>query len=418
MTLLLASISALLASVMILLVAHGLQLTLAPLYASELGWTAQEIGYTGSAYFAGFMLGCLTIPMLVARVGHIRVFAVLTALASTAVLLLGLFDSITSWMLARALTGWAIAGVYMVIESWLNERVTGDSRGAVLSIYTILSLGAMAVGQLSVGLGLDYVTLTVVAAILFAIGVIPVGLTRSPAPPIEPVSFKLKEVFRASQVAIVCAFVAGAVNSGIWALGPIVAIAMGMATEQVGVFMAITIIGGAVVQYPVGRLSDKFDRRAVIFGLTITGALVSLLAIMIGDPESTMLVYALMFLFGGTTFPLYSLSVAHANDNTKLGIIEISSVLLLMYSTGSIFGPLIVAPLLDVLSDGLFVFSGVVLGIFALWTSWRLRVHEVARDYFMPFIGVPRTTHEIAYAYDAHIEEMQAEAAEPEEKFS
>jgi len=246
MTAVFASISTLLLSVGILLVGHGLQMTLAPLFAGELGWSAREIGYTGSAYFAGFMLGCLTIPRLVARVGHIRVFAVLAALASAAVLLLGLFQTLELWIFARALTGWAFAGLYMVIESWLNERSGGPHRGAVISVYTIITLAAIAVGQLVVGLQLDFPKLTVIAAIIFSLGVIPVGLTHRIPPPIEPVSFRLKEVFDASQVAVVAAFVSGLVTSGIWALGPVVAAAMGMANNQIGLFMAATIIGGAV----------------------------------------------------------------------------------------------------------------------------------------------------------------------------
>ncbi|MDZ7684990.1 MAG: MFS transporter [Gammaproteobacteria bacterium] len=335
-----------------------------------------------------------------ARVGHIRVFAVLAALASVAVLLLGLIQTIELWIFARALTGWAFSGLYMVIESWLNERSGGPHRGAVLSVYTVITLAAIALGQLAVGFGADYSTLTIIAAMIFMLGMIPVGLTRSTAPPIEPVSFRFKEVFKASQVAVVCAFVGGSVTSGVWALGPIVAAAMGMPLGQVGLFMAITIMGGAVLQFPVGRLSDFTDRRNVILGLAVVGAAVCLAAILHGQFESRISIFVLMFIFGGVTFPLYSLAVATANDNTELGIMEISSVVLLMHSFGSILGPLVVAPLMDVVTEGLFAFSGVVLAAFALWTSWRLRVHEVARRYFVPFIGIPRTTQEIGYALD------------------
>ncbi len=415
MTTLFASVSTLLLSAAILLTGHGLQLTLAPLFASEMGWSAQEIGYTGSAYFSGFMIGCLTIPRLVERVGHIRVFAVLASLASIAVLLLGLLPSMGAWLFARLLTGIAFSGLYMVIESWLNERVTGEHRGAVLSVYTIITLAAIALGQVSVGFGLDYATLTVLAAIIFCIGLIPVGLTRSPSPPLETVSFRLREVFQTSQVAVVGAFVGGAVTSGIWALGPIVGESMGLALDQIGFFMAITIIGGAVFQFPVGRLSDSMDRRIVILNLAAAGSVLCIIAIILGGFNSALAIYLVMFVFGGVTFPLYSLCVAHANDNTKLALMEIASVVLLMHSAGSIFGPLMVAPLLDTHDSGLFMFAGVVLAVFAVWTAWRLQVHDVARRYFAPFIGVPRTTHEIATVVEAEVEAADFDPPPPDD---
>ncbi len=392
----LASVTALLLSVSILLVGHGLQLTIAPLLASSMGWSTDMIGYTGSAYFAGFVLGCLTIPRLVTRVGHIRVFAVLVALAVVALLLLGLLPHVVAWMLARGLTGWAFAGIYMVIESWLNERASPAYRGSLLSIYTIVTLVAICLGQLMIGIGLDYTSLIMVAAILLAVGTVPVGLTSSPAPrPIPVVSFRLKEVFKASQVAVVGAFCGGIATSGFWSLGPVVAQAQGMGPEQIGLFMASTILGGAVLQYPLGRLSDGVDRRGVLVGIALLGLGLCLSSMVLAavDPR---FIYLLMFFYGGATFPIYSLCLAHANDNTELGLMEIASVILLMHSAGSVVGPVLVSHLLSVTPQGMFVVSGITLAAFAAWTLWRMQLHRVARRYFQPWRGVPRTTHEIA----------------------
>jgi len=262
------SIAALLLSVAILLTGHGLQLTIAPLFASELGWSVQMIGYTGSAYFTGFVLGCLTIPRLVSRVGHIRVFAVLSATATSALLLLILFDILQGWLLARLITGWSVAGIYMVIESWLNERTTAENRGFVLSVYTVLTLLSVSLGQLLIGTGLPTISLVVMGAILLALGAIPVGLTRSPAPqPIAEVGFQFMGVYRHAHVAIVGAFVGGLVTSGFWALGPILAKSLELADSQIGWFLSITLFGGAVLQLPVGRMSDRYDRRVVMRAL-------------------------------------------------------------------------------------------------------------------------------------------------------
>ncbi len=399
MTGVLASVTALLLSVAVLLVGHGLQLTIVPLYASHLGWSSTMIGYTGSAYFSGFVIGCLTVPRLVTRVGHIRVFAALAALATAALLTLGLIREVEVWMVARMITGWSFAGLYMVIESWLNERAATSHRAILLSLYTVITLLAMCGGQLLMGVSGEYLELIMLAAALLALGFIPVGLTRSQVPaPIPPVSFKLKAVYDASHVAVVGAFVGGIVTAGFWALGPIVAQAQGLTGEQIGLFMAATILGGATFQLPIGRLSDKFDRRLVLILIAVLGIAVSALAWVI-DGADYRFMLVLMFLFGGVTFPIYSLCLAHANDNTALMLMEVASVILLMHSAGAVVGPLIVAALLDYTGDGLFVVAGVTLMLFAIWTTWRVKTHPVDRAYFAPFVDVPRTTREAAGFY-------------------
>ncbi|MCB1694077.1 MAG: MFS transporter [Pseudomonadales bacterium] len=407
MTNVLASVTALLVSVAILLVGHGLQLTLAPMYADSLGWTAQEIGYTGSAYFGGFVVGCLVVPTLVARVGHIRMFAVLASTATAALLLLGLFESVVIWMIARGMTGLAFAGLYMVIESWLNERTTSQHRATVLSIYVIITLIAICGGQLLVGLQLDFRGLIMLSAILLVVGMIPVGLTRSVAPaPIPAISFKFREVYRASHVAVVGAFVGGLVTAGFWSLGPVVAKGFELDAAGVGVFMASAIFGGAVAQLPLGRLSDRMDRRVVLAAIAMTGMVVNLGAFFLVDASRDLL-YIVMFLYGGVTFPIYSLCLAHANDNTDLQLMEIASVILMTQSVGAVVGPLVVAALMAYSSSGLFLFAGVVLAIFTVWTLWRIRAHETERAYFEPYHGVPRTTHAATEIYAPELSDTE-----------
>lgn len=404
----LGSVAALLVSATILLMGHGLQLAVAPLYADALGWTPAWIGYIGSGYFAGFVLGCLTVPALVARVGHIRVFSVLVAGATVALLLLDLVQTLTVWMIARVATGWCLSGLYMVIESWLNERTTPDKRARILSIYTIITLLAIGGGQLLIGVGLEYSRLIILGAMLFALGTIPVGLTTSPAPePIPAVSFKLRAVYRGARVAVVGAFVGGLVTSGFWALGPIVARAQGLAPDQIGLFLAVTLLGGVVFQYPLGRFSDRVDRRVVIAFVAALGVGVCLLSLLADYFEAVWFVYLLMFLFGGVTFPLYSLCLAHANDNSDLPLMEIASVVLMMQSAGSVIGPLLVSALLSFNDGGLFIVAGSVLAVFGTWTVGRMRIHAVMRRHFSPFIALPRTTHSVAEG----LEQERPEAA-------
>jgi MFS family permease len=395
MTGLLISVTALLASVAILLVGHGLQLTLIPLYAVELGWAPELIGYTGSSYFLGFVVGCLTVPPLVARVGHIRVFAVLIALATAALLFIGLVDQFWFWLLARGLSGWAFAGIYMVIESWLNEKTAVEYRGSVLSVYIIITLVAICIGQLLIGFDVGFSGLFMLSAGLLVLGITPIGLTSASVPAaIPPVRFRLKRVIAASQVAMVGAFFGGFVTGGFWALGPVVAGANGLTTEQIGIFMAVTILGGTCFQFPVGRLSDRIDRRYVIAGLAMLGVLNCVLAALLVGENSNM-IYVSMFFFGGLTFPLYSLCLAHANDNSSLSLMEIASGVLMMNSAGSVIGPIIVAFLIGYTDNALFIVAAVALFLLAAWTLYRIQFHDVQRSHFEPFVAVRNTTHEI-----------------------
>jgi len=395
MKLVLLSVSALLFSIVILLTGHGLQLTVAPLRASELGWSTSMIGFTGSAYFLGFVLGCLTVPRLVSWVGHIRVYAVLTAAATSALLLLGLFDTVAPWLIARLITGWSIAGIYMIIESWLNERTTPRNRGMVLSIYTTLTLLAICLGQLAIGANFSLLEFIIIGAILLSVSAIPIGLSRSSTPsPIVDVGFQYRRVYDAAHIAIGGAAVGGLVTSGFWVLGPLVATANSLSPDQVGIFMAVTLLGGASLQLPVGRLSDRYDRRLVLAGLAIVGALVCITAATI-PIKSPYLLYGLMFLFGGTTFPLYSISLAHANDNTSLPLIETGSVVLLVNSAGAIIGPVATARIMDYTPAGMFIFASVMLSLFAIWALVRISTHKISRHRFEPFKDLPKTTHEV-----------------------
>ena len=387
------SVTALLLAVSILLTGHGLQLTVAPLYAMELGWSSDTIGWTGSAYFLGFVLGCLTIPRLVSGVGHIRVFSTLVCVATCALLLLGLFPVFGAWLIARLATGWAFAGLYMVIESWLNERTTPENRGTVLSLYATLTLVAITLGQFATSLPLTSLQFILLGAAILVLGAVPVGLTRTPAPAeIPAVGFEFRAVFRASQVAIAAAFAGGLVTSGFWTLGPVVA-SQSLGAGQAGYFMAITLLGGAVIQLPVGRLSDHIDRRWVLLGLALAGITVCAATTLLGPGDSVMY-FALMFLFGGCMFPMYAISLAHANDHTRLPLIETGSVILLVHSAGSIAGPVVMSSLLSVTAYGMQIFGAGVFLVFAGWAAVRIFRHPVDRPYFEPFQEVPKTSHE------------------------
>lgn len=382
----------------ILLVGHGLQLTLLPVYAQSAGWTNGAIGLSGSAYFGGFIAGCILNPGVVSRVGHIRAFMVMGAIATVALLAAGLILSLPAWIVFRFATGFALAGLYMVIESWLSEVSPREQRGAMIAIYAVVSLAAMALGQPLMGLGAESpLTLFVLAAIMLVLAIVPIGLTsiESP-PPIPRVRFTLGMLREASRVATVCAVFAGAVTGSVWTLGPVLGRALGLEPSEIGLLMSAAIIGGAVTQFPVGRLSDVTDRRFVIGGMALIGSLVSVVGWRFAGSLDLAL-YSAMFMLGAASMPLYSLCIAHASDRTSLTLVEVTSSVLIMNSIGSIIGPAIVAVLMDAFGpSSFFAVAAVSMLMAAIWTFHRALVVERRPHAVEHAALLPRTTQAIA----------------------
>lgn len=413
MTQTLVRVGTLLLAVSILLVGHGLALTVLPMRGEWLGWSTGAIGYTGSAYFLGFVAGCLVIPGIVAQVAHIRTFMVMAAVATVSVLGVGVVDQMGFWLLLRFAVGFAFSGLYMVIESWLSEAAPPERRGSVLAVYSMISLLAMVLGQSMIGLSEpDDLKLLMGAALLMGFAIIPIGLTRMTAPhPIPRARFSRRVLARSSRVAVVCVFFSGTVTGALWAVGPLVGKAFGLDTAQVGFMMATAVVGGALAQIPVGRLSDHTDRRVVIAGLFTLGALLSIAGWML-SATSPLMLYASMFFIGATSIPVYALCIATASDQTELPLIEVASGILIMNSFGSIFGPALVAPVIGAAgAQGFFLFTLVSLSLGGLFAIHRISVIERPKHHEQRFQSLPRTSfvaaelaengHEID-GHDAH----------------
>jgi MFS family permease len=383
-----------LVAVAILLVGHGLQLSLLPMRAEALGWTAGAIGLSGSAYFLGFVAGGLLVPAIVAEVHHSRTFMVMAAAATVALLGLGLFEWVAVWIVLRFCTGFAFAGLYMVIESWLSEAAPSDRRGSVLAIYTMISLLAMMVGQSFLGLAdpLDS-TLVMVSAFIMGLAIIPIGLTRMAAPQQIPrIRFSPRALARASRVAVVCAFFGGLVTGAFWSMGPLVGMAFGLDGAAVGALMGVAITGGALAQVPVGRLSDRTDRRAVIAGLSSLGVVCTAVGWMFAA-HSTAALFAVMLLLGATTMPVYALCIVTAADRAEVPLIQIASGILVVNSFGAIIGPMLAAPLMAAFGgEGFFLFCGCCMALGAAWAWFRVAVADRPRHHEHAFVAVPRTS--------------------------
>lgn len=380
----LGPISALLLSNAFLLLGHGLLLTLLPIAASAAGFSDTQVALTGSAYFLGFVSGCLATPHMLKRVGHIRSFAVLATCYSVVILIFPLLSEFYSWLLLRFLIGIAISGLYMIIESWLNGSSTAKNRGSILSIYTTLNLVMVMCGQQLLNVGSEQNSmLFALAAIFISVAIIPVSLTRSSAPSVvQTVKLNMFKVWRHSHIALIGAVIAGLVTGAFWSLAPIYAKDNSFDSSQLAAFVSATVLGGACFQLPLGRFSDRFDRRSVLMYAALAGALVSLLFVGLpyvvttfgGWPASI-----LAFFWGGTCMTLYAICLAHANDNASSeDFVEISSAMLITLGLASAIGAPIASLAMGLVgANGLYAFTSGCLILFFVIVLLRRRSHAL-----------------------------------------
>ena len=403
-----AAIATLLIGSAVLLLGNGLQVTLLPLRAEIEDFSTSLIGLMGTAFFAGFAAGCLIGPRVVRRVGHIRCFAGFAALAAVGALAYPLLVDPFFWCLLRALTGLCFALLYMVVESWLNEAVDNRVRGAVLSLYIIVGNLVTMGGQLMVNLyDPSGPLLFSLVAMLIALSLVPLSLTPAAAPkPVEVSSLDLAGLFRNSPSGFLGCLFVGLAEGAFWSLGPVFAQGRGLSVAEVTLFMGAVVLGGTLSQWPLGRLSDRIDRRLVILGCCL-GAVGSALLLAGAGLEQRWAWLALAALHGAFLVPLYPLCLAHANDFAPGDrLVETSSALLLIYAVGAILGPLAAGPLMDAVGTAqLFVAIAVALATLALIILLRLAKHRVAAAAErVTFVPMPKTTPSV-YALEEDEEE-------------
>ncbi len=375
----LAPVAALLLSVAFMLMGNGLQSTLLPMRAQLEAYSSVEIGVLGSAYFVGFALGCWRGAILIRRVGHIRTFAAVVAISSTSALVHALVVEPMVWWAVRLLSGACVAILFMVIESWLNEKSTNETRGLVFSVYTAINLTVISIGQLMIAFGSpEGFPLFLLASILISWAAVPVAMTKSESPePPEQIGVRIGYLLRLSPVGFVGSFVVGVTNGAFWALAPVVAQGGTSNTALAAIFIAVAVIGGAVGQYPLGKISDRMDRRRLIVVVTGLAALSGLGLGFFGASGETLLML-IGFIFGVFAFPLYSLCVAHANDFVEgKSFVEAASGLLLVFSAGAVVGPIIASALMKAQGvPALFGFTAIVHVCLAIYTVYRISRRE------------------------------------------
>lgn len=396
MTGILKPVTALLLTTAVLMLGGGLQGVLLPLRAGLEGFSDIQIGLVGSAYYLGLLVGCLVAPGVIARVGHIRAYAAFSAVASMTPLIHAMTGDVVVWIGVRLISGAAFAGILLVIESWLSAAAEHETRGRVLGAYTLIHLTVIMAGMQLISLhspaGFELFSLV---AVLFSLAALPIALTATiaPAPP-KRARLRLGWLFIISPVAWLAALLTGMTNGAFWMMVPVFARDAGFSAAGIALFVATAVLAGAVAQWPIGGLSDRFGRRNF---LTVTGltSAVAGLGLIITAPHDVTALFILIALFGAANFPIYTLALAHANDLvSKRRAVEVSSGLLLVFSAGAVTGPLAAALAMAAFGPGaLFMMTALAhLAIAAVVTArvqLRPRLPQRHRE---DYVVMPRTT--------------------------
>ena len=398
---------------------NGLQVVLLGTRAPEAGFSNIATGIVMSGYFAGIFTGSIIVPHILARVGHVRVFGAMSAIASAAVLLHVVFLDPFVWTGMRFASGFSFAGMYIVCESWLNEKATNETRGQLLSLYMITNMAGMAAGQLMISLGeAGGAGLFLLASVMVSIAVVPILITASAAPSFEaPERISFRRLVQVSPLAVVGMIFIGIVISMVFGMGAVYGRNIGLNNTQVGYFMTSITLGTLALQYPIGRLSDKFDRRVVIFGATVTGGIAIGVASLFGSDQFALLLF-MMLIFGGLVFSLYSLFIAHANDYlVPSQMVAMSSGLLMVNGAGAVIGSPLAASVIEIfgtrgymptIAGFLFLLAGFVL--------YRMQMRSaVPAEAQGVFVAIPEASSGVAVNLSPEVEWVMGQDEDDDE---
>lgn len=362
----------------LLMIGNGLQGSLLGIRSEYEGFSAAATGAVMTCYFVGFLAGTRAATKALAAVGHIRVFAALASMASTATLVHVLAITPITWGLMRFTTGLCMAGLYIVVESWINDLATNATRGRLLAVYMVVSMGGLALGQFLLNLadprGFE---LFVIASVLISLALVPVSLSGRSAPPVgSSIPMSLRELASEVPTGLTVAALVGMAHGALLGMGAVYAARAGLGAGQIAVFMGAPMVGGVVLQFPIGTLSDRVSRRGVMLVVALA-ATVSAAALLAATPGS-LISYGLMFAVGGFSFPLYSLGVAYTNDwirpEQTMGA---SSALVTTNGIGAIAGPVTSAALIVTLGVEMFFISLIVThGAIAVYLVYRITCRE------------------------------------------
>ncbi|WP_281707895.1 MFS transporter [Phaeobacter italicus] len=408
-------LTALLMGSAFLLFAGGVNSLILPIRGEAEGFSAAALGLLGTGWAIGYVAGCLRTPALVAKVGHIRAFGAMCAIAAIAVLMSLLLVTPWVWVPVRALSGFCFAAAAMVVESWLNERADAASRGRIFGIYTMVNLMATTAGQMVLTLGdASGFFFFVLAAMVYCLALLPTAISATTTPrPLTQVSLNLPALWKNSPIAVFAVLMVGISNASFGTLAAVYAARIGLPLTDIALFASIPILAGAIMQLPVGIASDRYDRRVVLLGIAVLALVADVLFISVGG-AGPLVAMGLAALFGATVFTMYPVIVAHANDHAEPGsFIQVSGGLLLVYGVGSIVGPSVAGfAMTSFGTSSLFLTTGFAHVLLILFAIVRIRfAPAVAPDDKGAFQAAPlariSTPETVALAADQ--EELEAD---------
>jgi len=365
---------ALLLGVLLLMLGNGLQGTLLGVRGSAEGFSTTSMSIVMSAYFLGFLGGSRMTPELIRRVGHVRVFAALASFVSAILILYAAVPNPIAWTLMRVVIGFCFSGVYVVAESWLNDKATNDTRGQTMSLYLIVQMiGIVAAqGLLNVADPGGY-NLFIISSVLVSVSFAPILLSVSPAPAFQTTKpMSLRELYAVSPLGCVGTFLLGGIFAALFGMSSVFGAEIGLTVGEISIFVAAIYVGGMVWQYPIGWLSDRLDRRLLIAVLSFLGAVIVLSGLII-QMNFVMLLF-LSFVVGGISNPLYSLFIAYTNDFLEVeDMAAASGGLIFVNGIGAISGPIVLGWMMDRLGAfSYFGYLGTLLGIMGIYAVYRM----------------------------------------------
>jgi MFS family permease len=375
----------------VLMLGAGLQGTLLGLRATLEGFPTPVTGMIMSCYYVGYLLGTSAAPRLLRQIGHIRVFAVLAAVASATILVQASFVQPVVWGATRLLSGVCFAGIYVVAESWLNDRASHTNRGRLLALYmVVLYVGLGAAQFLLILANPSTQTPFMLVSVLISLSMVPIAVSAQQLPqPALPKKVSYAELYRNSPLGVVAVSVSGMISAIVFSMGPVYARLRGLGNTGIATFMAVSILAAVRTQYPVGRLSDRTDRRTVIAAVCTLATIVAGSIVTFGDmPQALFLLLAA--LFSGSALTLYSLSVSHVNDKLEPAqMVDASSALLRLNGGAAAFGPVLAGSLMHAFGpSAYFTTLAALTGALTIYDLWRKsRRKPVPPEQKGPFIN-------------------------------
>ncbi len=364
----------LMVGVMLLMVGNGVQASLLGIRGTLEAFSTFQMSIVMSAYFLGFLGGSWLAPAMIRNVGHVRVFAALGSLISAVLVLYPMLVEWQVWAAMRIVIGFGFAGIYITAESWLNNTATNETRGQALSAYMIVQMVGIIASQTLMGFGDPFgYDLFLIPSVLVSLAFLPILLADSPAPTFEAQArLGFRELFAISPVGFVGMLISGGVFSAMFGMAAVWGAQALLSFKQIALFTTALYVGGLVLQYPIGWLSDRMDRRTIMLWLSVVAAAVMALATFVKLPFVAILAVAAVL--GGITYPMYSLIIAYTNDYLqKEQMAAASAGLIFLNGVGAVFGPLVTGWLMgEVGPRGFFLFIGTLYTVHAGYILWRM----------------------------------------------